>query len=319
MAAAAADNIYVSGLPEGVDEEAFKSIFSGFGSIVSSKVFTDRKYGFVRYETAEQATAAIDSMNGKDYKGSELVVKLSEPRQRYDWGMWGGGKGAVSPADVPPSDNLYMKGLPKGMSEDKIREIFNAYGAVGQVRVLNTGASEDTVALVRMEALDKATWIVQNLNGNIPQGLENAIFVKYADSSQIKWQKQAHKSMQHWQEWGWLWASLSKGGKGYGWGGWGGKGKGKGGRRPRGPDLPRESVSDDVVTGEVLEWKGKYGWIKPAVAIDHAAASKNEGKIFISMSDLLPEGVTELAAGTTVKFKVFSDSAGLGAQECMAA
>merc|ERR1719401_291266 len=37
---------------------------------------------------------------------------------------------------------------------------------------------------------------------------------------------------------------------------------GEEGEKPEGgPDLPRERVTDIPVNGEVLEWKGKYGWL----------------------------------------------------------
>ena len=60
-----------------------------------------------------------------------------------------------------------------------------------------------------------------------------------------------------------------------------GKGKfGKGKRRPTGPNLPRTRITEQPVTGEVAEWKGKYGWIMPAVPVEHP---KWKGKLYISM------------------------------------
>lgn len=94
-----------------------------------------------------------------------------------------------------------------------------------------------------------------------------------------------------------------------------GKGKGKGkGKKGNGHKLPRTRITFEPVTGEVLEWKGKFGWIQPTVAIDHEKAAKHEGKVFISMADLL--GATELTPGTLCQFHVFVDPAGLGAEEC---
>ena len=94
----------------------------------------------------------------------------------------------------------------------------------------------------------------------------------------------------------------------------GGKGKGKGKlRRPSGPNLPREKVSEDPVMGEVLEWKGSYGWIKLTEPVEHPSAEKNGGKIYIHKQDLVD--VEELEAGALVQFMLYSDSSGLGAQE----
>lgn len=94
------------------------------------------------------------------------------------------------------------------------------------------------------------------------------------------------------------------------------KGKGKKGKKPKpsGPHLPRTRVSLSPITGEVVEWKGKYGWVKPSEPIDHLLASKHQGKIYVSVIDL--GGVKELSPGATLQFQVFSDSSGLGAEEC---
>ena len=93
----------------------------------------------------------------------------------------------------------------------------------------------------------------------------------------------------------------------------GGKGKGKGKlRRPSGPNLPRETVSEDPVMGEVLEWKGSYGWIKLTEPVEHPSSEKNDGKIYIHKQDLVD--VEELEAGALVQFVLYSDSSGLGGQ-----
>jgi len=105
-----------------------------------------------------------------------------------------------------------------------------------------------------------------------------------------------------------------KGGKGWDMGK--GKGKGKKGkdRGPSGPNLPRARISTEPVTGEVAEWKGKYGWIKPTVPIEHPMAQKNQGNIYVSMSDL-QGGLQALTPGSLCQFQLFSDSSGLGAEE----
>ncbi|CAE7825150.1 FRA10AC1 [Symbiodinium microadriaticum] len=96
-----------------------------------------------------------------------------------------------------------------------------------------------------------------------------------------------------------------------------GKGKGKNPHRGKGHTLPRvpssERISETPMIGEVLEWKGKYGWLKPQEPIQHEKASRHRGKIFASVADLV--GVTELTVGRLVQFRLFSDQSGLGAEE----
>jgi len=80
-----------------------------------------------------------------------------------------------------------------------------------------------------------------------------------------------------------------------------------------GASMLREAVTEDFVTGTVLEWKGKFGWIQPDVPIEHEYAKYRDGKIWVSMKDLA--GVEELTEGQRVKFKVYVDPSGLGAEE----
>mmetsp|Transcript_141483 Transcript_141483/g.451869 ORF Transcript_141483/g.451869 Transcript_141483/m.451869 type:complete len:402 (-) Transcript_141483:18-1223(-) len=97
-----------------------------------------------------------------------------------------------------------------------------------------------------------------------------------------------------------------------------GKGKGKGkdkgkAKRPTGPDLPRTRLSTEKASGEVVEWKGKYGWIKPSKAVDHPLAGKHKGRLYIHSQDL--EWADELTVGAICHFHLFSDASGLGAEE----
>merc|ERR1712232_1314103 len=88
---------------------------------------------------------------------------------------------------------------------------------------------------------------------------------------------------------------------------------GKGKRQP-GHLLERERLTADKFSGEVVAWKGKFGYIQPAEPIDHPNAAKSEGKIWVSISDCPDQA--ELAVGTQVAFHVYTDKTGvLGAEE----
>merc|ERR1712187_44286 len=96
------------------------------------------------------------------------------------------------------------------------------------------------------------------------------------------------------------------------------KGKGKADKEnkgPSGPNLPRERITTDLVLGEVVEWKRKYGWIKPQDTVEHESADKHDGKIYVHIKDI-QEGM-EMEAGKQVMFHIFSDESGLGAEECI--
>jgi len=93
------------------------------------------------------------------------------------------------------------------------------------------------------------------------------------------------------------------------------KGKGKGKRKGTGHKLPRERITETPVTGSVVEWKGKYGWLQPSVPIEHEKAQRHEGRVFVSSSDI--GDLPGLTVGNLCQFHVFADASGLGAEECI--
>ena len=79
--------LYVGNLAWAVTDEDLQSLFSEYGSVASAAVITDREtgrsrgFGFVELE--DGADAAIEALNGQDYKGRALRVNGS--KQRAFW------------------------------------------------------------------------------------------------------------------------------------------------------------------------------------------------------------------------------------------
>jgi len=183
-------SIYVSGLPMGLDDVSFRQLFSVYGAVISTKYFASQRYGFVSYASAQEAERVVQSMDGFEHSGCKVSVKLAQGGDSSGAGVLSGAypAGAKGGEQMPgPSDNLYVKGLPPFYSEDLICQVFGAYGPVSSTRVLqsnatNSNPSGETIALVRMRSAEHASWIVANLNGNIPQGLDRPILARYADA-----------------------------------------------------------------------------------------------------------------------------------------
>jgi len=98
----------------------------------------------------------------------------------------------------------------------------------------------------------------------------------------------------------------------------GGQEKDKSGSRgkvPTGPNLPRTRLTPELVTGEVKEWKGKYGWILPHTPVDHPKAGAHKGRLYVHVVDL-EDWVKSLKPGSLCRFHIYSDANSLGAEEC---
>jgi cold shock CspA family protein len=195
---AAQDNLYISGLPADATDESIKQIFGQYGSITSVKVLADNgsqeRVAMVRMAAAEQAKWLLDNLNGNIPLGMQTVVAIkyaaakAAPQQQA-WAPWPPQQQAWAPSPAPshappgpaaPCDNLYIKGFPTDVTNDTVKSLLGQYGTVLSVKVLDTGAHADSAAMVRMGSVSEAQWLVDNLNGNIPQGISQIITVKFA-------------------------------------------------------------------------------------------------------------------------------------------
>ena len=95
-----AKKLYVGGLPYATTDDELRDAFSQNGTVTSASIIMDRMsgrskgFGFVEMSTDEEAQAAIDAWNGKDFGGRTLTVNEARPmeeRPRNSGGGAGGG------------------------------------------------------------------------------------------------------------------------------------------------------------------------------------------------------------------------------------
>mmetsp|Transcript_43335 Transcript_43335/g.85854 ORF Transcript_43335/g.85854 Transcript_43335/m.85854 type:complete len:259 (+) Transcript_43335:78-854(+) len=80
---------------------------------------------------------------------------------------------------MEPSDTIWVGNLPMESDEASVTTIFTAYGHLVRVSVLPVSNGRGA-AIIQLTNVAEATWIVQNLNGNIAQGLTEPIVAKFA-------------------------------------------------------------------------------------------------------------------------------------------
>ncbi|TFY56726.1 hypothetical protein EVJ58_g7457, partial [Rhodofomes roseus] len=79
-------NLFIKNLDTSIDSNGLFTHFRQFGQIVSARVMRNengdsRGFGFVSYQTPDQAAAAMHGMNGVVLGTKQLVVRLHEPKQ----------------------------------------------------------------------------------------------------------------------------------------------------------------------------------------------------------------------------------------------
>lgn len=170
-------NVFVRNLAPKVDNKGLYDTFSVFGNILSCKVATDENgeskgYGYVHFETAEAAEDAIQKFNGMLIEDVEVQVGHFVRRQdRVGQAAW---------------TNLYVKQFPHSWDENKLKELFQSFGAISSVAIIKdeTGKSKGFgfVNFADHEAASKATL---ELNGKVLADEESS-FTLYVGKAQKK-------------------------------------------------------------------------------------------------------------------------------------
>ena len=80
-------NLYVKNIDDEFDDERLQAEFEAFGTITSCKIMRDEKgtskgFGFVCFETPDEATKAVAELNGKMVGSKPLYVSLAQRKEQ---------------------------------------------------------------------------------------------------------------------------------------------------------------------------------------------------------------------------------------------
>uniref|UniRef100_A0A1W7R9X3 Polyadenylate-binding protein n=1 Tax=Hadrurus spadix TaxID=141984 RepID=A0A1W7R9X3_9SCOR len=155
-------NVFIKNLDKSIDNKAMYDTFSAFGNILSCKVATDdegnsKGYGFVHFETEEAANNAIAKVNGMLLNGRKVYVGKFIPRREREKMLGDKARRFM---------NVYIKNFADDLDDDKLREMFEKYGAITSAKVM---ASDDGKSkgfgFVSFEDPESAEKAVDELNG----------------------------------------------------------------------------------------------------------------------------------------------------------
>jgi len=80
-------NIYVGNLPFSTSENDLSELFGEHGQVISAKIIIDRMtgrskgFGFIEMESDDEAKAAIEALDQKEFQGRTLKVNEAKPRE----------------------------------------------------------------------------------------------------------------------------------------------------------------------------------------------------------------------------------------------
>ena len=107
--------------------------FSQYGKVFSCKVKYDnmgkcKGYGYVQFDTKEQAEAALAGANEKDLKGSKIQVVPFKTREARN-------------AGITKYNNLFVKCIPKTYTNENLKSLFSTIGVIISAVVVNDPAN----------------------------------------------------------------------------------------------------------------------------------------------------------------------------------
>ncbi|OIT20474.1 PREDICTED: glycine-rich RNA-binding protein 2, mitochondrial-like [Nicotiana attenuata] len=92
--------LFVGGISWNTNDDALKQAFSKYGDVVEARVIVDREtgrsrgFGFVTFNSSEDASAAIQALDQQELDGRRIRVNIANDRTRGYGGGGGGGFGA---------------------------------------------------------------------------------------------------------------------------------------------------------------------------------------------------------------------------------
>ncbi|KAH9609490.1 hypothetical protein KSS87_018703 [Heliosperma pusillum] len=94
--------LFIGGLPYSVDESGLRNTFSQYGEVIDAKVIIDREqnrsrgFGFITFASTEEASSALQAMDGQDLQGRRVRVNYATERAPRSFGGGGFGSGGGS-------------------------------------------------------------------------------------------------------------------------------------------------------------------------------------------------------------------------------
>lgn len=110
-------------LAKEITQKDLQTLFQGFGHIKSCKleVFNNgesRGFGYVQFDTQDNAQKAIKALDGSDHHGKKITVQIHAKKDERE----GQGDNKYT--------NLFVSNLPLDLSSDKLKETFKQYGQI---------------------------------------------------------------------------------------------------------------------------------------------------------------------------------------------
>merc|ERR1711892_1434941 len=166
-------NVYVKNINEEYDEARLNDMFEKYGKISSVKIMKSedgksKGFGFVSFESPEEAMTACDELNGQDLDGKTVFVgraqkkaeRQAELKKKFE-------ALKMERLNRYTGVNLFVKNLDDTIDDDKLRQEFAPFGTVTSAKVMYEEGRSKGFGFVCFSSPEEATKAVTEMNGRI--------------------------------------------------------------------------------------------------------------------------------------------------------
>lgn len=197
-------NVFVKNMPKAVNEQRMRELFGKFGKITSAVIKVKRNeakgeekaFGFINYDTHEEAARAVDEMNGKEIDGEAVFVGKAQKkaeREKELRAMFE--KLKRERLSKYQGVNLFVKNLDETLDDEKVRQEFVPFGTITSAKVMRDekGTSKG-FGFVCFTTPEEATKAVTEMNGKML--VSKPIYVALAERKDQRRTKLEHQYQQ---------------------------------------------------------------------------------------------------------------------------
>ncbi|ORX54811.1 hypothetical protein BCR36DRAFT_282459 [Piromyces finnis] len=173
-------NIYIRGLPINTTDESLYNLCIRWGKIISSKAIVDMRtneckgFGFVMYETEDQAHIALNELNNLGYHVSFAKSLTHASQESYS--------SKLKNLEDLTSMNIYISNLPLDYDNEKLLELFSDFKVLSHRILKNPDGTSRGVGFARFGSREIAQHVIDLFNNVTLKGAKYPLQVRFADS-----------------------------------------------------------------------------------------------------------------------------------------
>jgi len=156
------DRVHVGNLPSDYSKEEFVKLLSSFGECKDFDVLdgNGKKFGYATFSSPDDATKAVESLNGSTEGGNVLEVMFARKRKpRRPRKKRNSNTTTTTQGDVIPNQ-LFVRHLPRDATKESITEKFKTFGSITSVSL----SKRRRFGFVTYESAEDATKALKGLH-----------------------------------------------------------------------------------------------------------------------------------------------------------